>query len=1437
MSRGIIHARVYGIALLLSVLALPAQAHNGQMAIALPVEGIVADGDLSDWPADAVKYPLELTEFGAPPLDEEDFQASFRVGYSELENALYVAVEVRDESVLPTFQGSWNTQDGCELYVYASHRATGKTQAQFVLHGDLRRMEEGVQVVFERGAQTHRYEWRVDLAAISRGKVKLRPDMVLGLDVVVSDKDTDGSYSWIAWGRESNKYANEERVGDLVLVRDSADLGMLAGRVTSAEDGEAYAGLSVEAYRDGQPAGSGLTDAEGMFSMQLLPGEYFLKPGYAVRTTTVKGIQVQRGQETRADLVVAPLSMQGRMSFWIPAQRKAEFAQVYEEQIAPILKRYGLVAAAENTATEADSVFSRLFEVESSNMPGRMWGQLNADPLFVQLSQDLGQRFGTSREDGRIAAVFEPYIVPAVTGRIVIAGPGTIGSGKGSTVGAGSGNRQGVWQNFDVTDGLPSPFVSALHQDRAGTMWIATQEGGICRYDGAEFTSYTKQDGLAGHRVRCMLEDSKGHMWFGTDDGVSRYDGERDGKAWFTTFTVDDGLGADQVRSIMEDRAGNLWFGTNRAGVSRYDGKEFVTYTTGEGLTGNIVRAMLEDRAGNLWFSTAAGKVTRFDGEYFITVSSQDGLPSSNVESIYEDRAGNIWFGSQGGATRFDGERFTTLTADDGLMCDLVMAIYEDEEGYLWFGGRQWWDGKGGVSRYDGEHFVNFTAQDGLISDDVKAILEDGEGHLWFGTNGGISRYDGRQFTTFTVRDGLPANTLGQILEDRQGRLWFTTGVGVVRYDGEEFEHFTVADGLINNNVVALAEDRAGNVWIGTYASGVSRYDGKEFVNFTSADGLHGNSIFSILEDRKGHLWFSSWANGVSRYDGSVFQALGVQDGLPDNNVRAILEDRADNLWFATQSGLCRYDGEHFEVFTTADGLPDDEVQAMLEDSQGNLWFATDEGVARYDGDNFRTFTTQDGLVNQRVWRMLEDQRGHLWFATDGGISRYDGFVFQSMYRRDGLPSNVVHDFHQTADGDVWITTAQGVTRYRSNSAPPDIRIADVIANRRYGAVGDVSLPLSEDPLEFEFRGESYKTRPEQMVYVYRLQGYEEEWRQTRQQRVRYTDLPQGEYVFQVRAVDRDLDYSKVAAGVRVHIRLPYGAWALWGGLGIAVLVALVAIAYAAKRRRDLRRAEQALLEQQRRHLEDQQQALREKEQAQEMLVRSESMAAIGTLVAGAAHELNNPIGAAASLVQTTEEVLEEESPENIVQDREMMVDDLKFARKELGRAKEIVASLLGLSRQSQDYTEEVDLQTVVQDALRVLYNKYKQYEVNIAEDYADGVPVVQGNFAQLGQVALNLVQNAIEAMGDQMGRIEVKTYAENGHAVFECRDSGPGMPEKVQQDIFKPFFTTKAPGEGTGLGLYVCHQIIEKHGGELGVESEIGQGTTFKVKLPLKSA
>ena len=245
--------------------------------------------------------------------------------------------------------------------------------------------------------------------------------------------------------------------------------------------------------------------------------------------------------------------------------------------------------------------------------------------------------------------------------------------------------------------------------------------------------------------------------------------------------------------------------------------------------------------------------------------------------------------------------------------------------------------------------------------------------------------------------------------------------------------------------------------------------------------------------------------------------------------------------------------------------------------------------------------------------------------------------------------------------------------------------------------------------------------------------------------------------------------------------------------------------------------------------------ALLEKEMTQGRLIQSESLASIGQLVAGIAHELNNPLASASSFIQTDIELINEQQDKRKI-DQEVL-QDLTYSLKELNKTKDIVKSILDLSRQTQTFEESVNMNDVIEDALRVLYNSYKHLEVTIEKNFDPSIPNIEGNFSNLGQVLINIIKNAVQALPDSRGKISLSTsyqHETDGISV-ECRDDGHGIPPEIMKDIFKPFFTTKDVGTGTGLGLYVSYEIIKKHEGDISVSSEVGKGTAFTIELPCK--
>ena len=254
-------------------------------------------------------------------------------------------------------------------------------------------------------------------------------------------------------------------------------------------------------------------------------------------------------------------------------------------------------------------------------------------------------------------------------------------------------------------------------------------------------------------------------------------------------------------------------------------------------------------------------------------------------------------------------------------------------------------------------------------------------------------------------------------------------------------------------------------------------------------------------------------------------------------------------------------------------------MTSLLEADSGELWVGTAAGLSCYDGRDFTTFTQEEGLADNRVTSLLEADSGELWIGTFVGLTRYDGVLFQSMLKRDGLIGNHVTGLFQDREGTFWIATTAGLTRYRFHPANPNIHIKNILADQPYGPIDEVSLPSSQSFITLEFLGISFKTRPDRLAYLYRLTGYDEKWQNTRLHRLSYQSLPIGNYLFQVKAVDRDLGYSVEPATVRINIHPPYGQIVMTSVLGLSLIGLVMAVRGMVLRRRAFLREQQARLE------------------------------------------------------------------------------------------------------------------------------------------------------------------------------------------------------------------------------------------------------------------
>jgi ligand-binding sensor domain-containing protein/two-component sensor histidine kinase len=779
-------------------------------------------------------------------------------------------------------------------------------------------------------------------------------------------------------------------------------------------------------------------------------------------------------------------------------------------------------------------------------------------------------------------------------------------------------------RRYSSADGLAGDFVTDIYRDRRGFLWFSTRDG-LSRFDGVEFHSYGVGDGLPIAAVNAVLETRDGNYWVATNGGgVARFQPTAEPR--FVVYPVGHGAAHNRVNVLREDQRGRLWVGTDeglfvRAPDATAGEFQRVGLALPDDLNLHGVAEVLESADHSIWVCGGFG-LRRFlsDGR-LVRYQMTPAGPRDTATSLLITEDQTVWVGFRRGLLRVRPQPAQDATdaaslerviptrdatsptpedarwyaTPDGLPSEVVTALHQSPDGQLWVGTTA------GLAQWTDDHFRAYRGTNGLPDAQVSDLDEDAAGNLWIATVAGTARLVRHGLVTYTDADGLGDASIHAIAEDATGALVVVNGdFRVSRFDGHRFEsaraavspdatcnwmspcghldsaggwwmlttagldywsapqrltdlehtpnaRFGTGEGLLDGNTFVAFSDSRHRLWIGAASGGVARFDParRAWRVFTERDGLPPRSpagrANAFAEDPRGHVWIGFEGAGLARERDEGFERVGPMVAAPPS-VTALFVDATGRLWFGTnRSGLGLIDDPlaspvQIRFLTTADGLASNNIRTVVDDGRGRVFAGTSRGVDRITMKTGEVthYTVAEGLASQFVTASFRDRRGALWFGTVSGLSRLDPGA--EMTRDTGRPAPPVY-----------------VSRVRAGGVPLPV-----------SELGDAAPPAFEVPasnrrLEIEFFAlNDAGTAP--LRYQYRLDGGDSEWSPPTEQRsVNFARLAPGAYRVLVRTMRADGAAGASPAVVAFRVLPPfYATW--WFVLLTGTLVTGIAI-------------------------------------------------------------------------------------------------------------------------------------------------------------------------------------------------------------------------------------------------------------------------------------
>ena len=783
------------------------------------------------------------------------------------------------------------------------------------------------------------------------------------------------------------------------------------------------------------------------------------------------------------------------------------------------------------------------------------------------------------------------------------------------------------------------------------------------------------------------------------------------------------------------------------------------------------------------------------------------------------------------------------------------------------------------------------TNESSILSNSIWSLYLDRNKRIWLGYyNAGIGVYD-QLYDKFEEIESLGDNlnslkntAVTAIVEDNYDKLWIAMdGGGIDVFDSKlnKSTHISSSEnktysGLTNDYIVSLFVDSKQNIWAGSWANGLFflKNGSKNFVKYTTKNSnLKSNNILSIAEELDGTIWFASWGKGLHSYNPQSQKITYhnsepfLKKGITNSFGRKVLIAKNGDLWLTTTNkGLFKIKKSKENTFSIVSmaskmyeasdsDVSTNHVLSLFESSDGSLWIGTrGSGLCKYnlETDSFRWYDERNGLEAINVLGIIEDLKGDIWLSSNSGISKFDinNNTFTRFTKNDGLLSNdfYINSTYRDSQGILYFGNYKGINYFNpskisTNNIESSLYLTgfklfnrlvtlnekDTPLKNVIGETSSITLNHTQSVFTIEYTGINF-TRPEKNRYAYYLEGFEEDWNYVGSLRsATYTNLDGGKYTFKLKSANSDGVWNKEPLILKIKVLPPW--WKTNLALFIYIFFFLLGIYFMYRlAQRRLRIKQEANFEEIRR--------LQEKDLNEKKF----------QFFTNISHEFRTPL---TLIMSPINDIIKDESlklPDGIKKKHTIIYKNTR-------RLYRLINELLDFRKLELNKARVRALEFNLVDFTKDIISYFKEEALSIGIEVSLDTEATNIPFwcdkSMMEKVIFNILSNAMKVT-PRGGVINIDLEATDALYLLPLvsetepvkvvkiiiSDTGLGIEKEDIEKIFERFYQSKKLNKtyygSTGIGLEVVKEFVQLHKGEVKVESNVGDGTSFTIVLPV---